>query len=187
MLALAGQCGRLGAPARDRRLGAIRLAGATPRQAVALVVAETGLAATFGTALGLALFLLARVVLDRSEMPAPAALVALVVGLPLLATAVAAILLRRVAVTPFGVVRRERRGAPRPWPALLIAPALAAVVIFEPLGVSWAARPAGCCRCWAGCSGPPVSCSEPGGCRSPPAGCCTVTPAVRPHCSRAAG
>ena len=133
VLALAGQCGRLGAPARDRRLGAIRLAGATPRQAVALVVAETGLAATFGTALGLALFLLARAVLDRSEMPAPAALVAIVIGLPLLATAVAAILLRRVAVTPFGVVRRERRGAPRPWPALLIAPALAAVVIFEPL------------------------------------------------------
>lgn len=30
VLALAGQCARLGAPARDRRLAALRLAGATP-------------------------------------------------------------------------------------------------------------------------------------------------------------
>lgn len=30
VLALAGQCARLGAPARDRRLAAFRLAGATP-------------------------------------------------------------------------------------------------------------------------------------------------------------
>ena len=35
ILALAGQCGRLGAPARDRRLAGFRLAGATPGQAIA--------------------------------------------------------------------------------------------------------------------------------------------------------
>src|SRR5690606_34331846 len=50
VLALAGQSARLGAPGRDRRLAQIRLAGATPRQAVAVAVAETGLAALAGTA-----------------------------------------------------------------------------------------------------------------------------------------
>ena len=49
VLALAGQCIRLGAPARDRRLAAIRLAGATPRQAVLIAVAETVAAGLLGS------------------------------------------------------------------------------------------------------------------------------------------
>jgi hypothetical protein len=138
VLALAGQCGRLGAPARDRRLAAIRLAGATPRQAVALVAAETGAAVTVGVIAGLALFLFGRGALDGRELPtdvlpAPWVLALLVVSLPILATAAAALLLRRVAVTPFGVVRRVRTGAPRAWPALLIVPALFSSAIVEPL------------------------------------------------------
>lgn len=43
VLALAGQCALLGAPSRDRRLSAIRLAGASPGQAVAIAATETGL------------------------------------------------------------------------------------------------------------------------------------------------
>jgi len=38
VLALAGQSARVGAPARDRRLSALRLAGATPRQVIAVAV-----------------------------------------------------------------------------------------------------------------------------------------------------
>lgn len=50
VLALAGQAARLGAPARDRRLAALRLAGATPGQVAAVGAVESGLAAALGTA-----------------------------------------------------------------------------------------------------------------------------------------
>jgi hypothetical protein len=137
VLALAGQCGRLGAPARDRRLAAIRLAGATPRQAVALVASETGVAVALGAVIALGLYLIGRAVpadasLPTDVLPHPAVLTLLVAGLPVVAAAVAALLLRRVAVTPFGVVQRTRRRAPGAWPGLLIVPALAAFVLFEP-------------------------------------------------------
>jgi hypothetical protein len=145
VLALAAQCGRLGAPARDRRLAAIRLAGATPRQVVALVTAETGVASTLGVAAGLIIYLTGRAVLDRPDaagrlalpadvLPPTGALVAITIGLPLVATAVAAVLLRRVTVTPFGVARKVRRKAPKPWPGLLIVLGMAAVAVLEPLG-----------------------------------------------------
>ena len=58
MLALAGQSVRFGSPARDRRLAAVRLAGATPGQVLGTVGVE-GLILTvtgvfFGTVAGLA-------------------------------------------------------------------------------------------------------------------------------------
>jgi hypothetical protein len=145
VLALAAQCGRLGAPARDRRLAAIRLAGATPRQVVALVVAETGVASTLGVVVGLIAYLAGRTILHRPDaagrlalptdvLPPPWALAAITAGLPLIATAVAAVLLRRVTVTPFGVARNVRRRAPKPWPGLLIVPGVAAAAVLEPLG-----------------------------------------------------
>src|SRR5699024_2471845 len=49
VLALAGQCARLGAAARDRRLAAFRLAGASPGQVTRIAVLETGLASLLGT------------------------------------------------------------------------------------------------------------------------------------------
>ena len=133
ILALAGQCGRLGAPARERRLAGFRLAGATPGQAILIAVAETGVAALLGSLAGLGAYLAGRQLLDRPDangqlalptdvLPATPALVATVVGLPLLAAAATALLMRRVTVGPFGVVRRAPRlRAPRPWPGILIA------------------------------------------------------------------
>lgn len=140
VLALAGQCARLGAPARDRRLAALRLAGATPGQVTRVAVSETGLAALLGTLAGLALHLGGRELLHRPDergllalptdvLPPVGALVAVVLGLPLVAAAATALLLRRVTTTPFGVVRRTgRRRGPRPWPGLLIGLGLAASV-----------------------------------------------------------
>ena len=131
VLALAGQCARIGAPARDRRLAAIRLAGGTPRQAVALAVVETGGAALLGVLAGVAVQLAARPLLHRPDargrlplptdvLPSPAAYVAVLLGVPLLSMLAAAVLLRRVTATPFGVRRSATRRAPRPWPAALI-------------------------------------------------------------------
>ncbi|TDC77085.1 ABC transporter permease [Streptomyces hainanensis] len=131
VLALAGQCARIGAPARDRRLAAIRLAGGTPRQAVAVAVAETGGAALLGALAGSAIQLAARELLHRPDadgrltLPTdvtvpPLGYAIIVLGVPLLAMPAAALLLRRVSVSPLGVRRRVSRPAPGPWPGVLI-------------------------------------------------------------------
>lgn len=53
-LVLVASASRLTAARRERRLAALRLAGATPAQVMAMVAAETGLAAVAGAALGVA-------------------------------------------------------------------------------------------------------------------------------------
>ncbi|MFG2040491.1 FtsX-like permease family protein [Dactylosporangium sp. NPDC048998] len=127
VFALAGQCARLGAPARDRRLAAFRLAGATPAQTVAVAAAETGVASLAGSLSGLAVYLAGHELLDRPDaegrLPLPTDVfppvwfVALaVLAIPALAALAAAVVMRRVTVGPFGVVRRVRRTrGPRPW------------------------------------------------------------------------
>jgi hypothetical protein len=139
VLALAGQCIRLGAPARDRRLAAIRLAGATPGQAVLIAVAETIVASILGAAAGFGLFLVLRKILHQpgpdgsmtlptDVFPTPVPLLAAIVTVPMLAGLIGLVLMRGVAVTPLGVVRRHRKHGPRPWPGLTIA---AGVVLFN--------------------------------------------------------
>ncbi|RCG18209.1 ABC transporter permease [Streptomyces reniochalinae] len=138
VLALAGQCARIGAPARDRRLAALRLAGATPRQCTAVVAAETGAAALLGTCAGFAGYFALRAALDRpgphgglplptDVLPHPAAQAAVLLGFPLLSALTSAFLTRRVTVGPLGVARHPRTRTPRPWPALLLALGIAAV------------------------------------------------------------
>ncbi|MEV4275972.1 FtsX-like permease family protein [Actinoplanes xinjiangensis] len=132
VLALAGQCIRLGAPARDRRLAAIRLAGATPGQAVLIAVAETIVASILGSAAGLGIYLGLRRILHEpgpggslrlptDVFPDPVPLVAALLAVPVLAGLIGLIMMRGVAVTPLGVIRRQRRRGPRPWPGLAIA------------------------------------------------------------------
>ncbi|QLQ38835.1 FtsX-like permease family protein [Micromonospora robiginosa] len=151
VLGLAGQCARLGAPGRDRRLAALRLAGATPGQVTRLAVAETGVASLLGTLAGLAVFEVGRRLLHRPDAagrlplptdvhPAPAAVAAVVLGLPLVAALAGALLLRRVTTTPFGVVRRVRTRAPWPWPGVLILVALALFAAIRPVGLWYERR-----------------------------------------------
>ena len=131
LLALAAQCIRLGTPGRDRRLAAVRLAGATPGQALLLVVAETGVAALAGSLLGGVAFGALRAALHRPDaegrlfwptdvdLPTTVWAAALVTA-PVLASVVGALLLRRVIVTPLGVVRRTVSRPPRLWPGLIV-------------------------------------------------------------------
>ncbi|WP_202917896.1 hypothetical protein [Streptomyces taklimakanensis] len=145
VLALAGQCARLGAPARDRRLAAIRLAGATPRQTTAVAAAETAVASLLGTLGGLVVYLIGHEVLHRPDaegrlrlptdvLPSAPAMAATVLGLPLLAAATAAVMLRRVTVDPLGVVRRTRsKGTPKPWPAVPLVLGVGAFFAYEGL------------------------------------------------------
>ncbi|MEU4694615.1 FtsX-like permease family protein [Actinoplanes sp. NPDC023714] len=138
-LALAGQCIRLGAPARDRRLAALRLGGATPGQAVLIAGAETAVASLLGSVAGLGIFAVLRQVLDpRSAdgrlwlpvdvVPDPVLVAVAVLLVPLLAGAIGVLLMRRVVITPLGVVRRVREKGPGPWPGVLILIGLPAFV-----------------------------------------------------------
>ncbi len=145
VLAFAAQCARLGAPARDRRLAAYRLAGATPRQAVWLAGAETGVAAVAGSAVGLVVYVVLRSLLDHPDangqllvpadvLPPLWSIVLISAGLPVLASLAAAWLMRKVIITPLGVVRRVRRDrAPRPWPGVMVAIALLIFGLYNPL------------------------------------------------------
>jgi hypothetical protein len=136
VLALAGQCVRLGAPARDRRLAAIRLAGATPGEAMLIATAETVAASLVGSVCGLGAYLVGRQLLDQRDrwgqlrlpadvLPPVAAVVPILLFVPLAAATIGALLMRRVIVTPLGVVRRVRERGPRPWPGLVLAVGLA--------------------------------------------------------------
>jgi hypothetical protein len=130
ILAFAGQCSRVGAPARDRRLAALRLAGATPTDVIRVACAESGLAAALGSLVGLVGYLAGRsfagparvgrpLTLPTDVLPPVWALVVVVLAIPVAATASAALALRKVTVSPFGVVRRARTQPPRLAPAVL--------------------------------------------------------------------
>ena len=145
VLALAGQCARLGAPARDRRLAALRLAGATPGQVTRLAVLETGVASLLGTLVGLGAYLVAREVLHRPDergrlalptdvLPSTGALAAVVLGLPVVAALATALMLRTVTTTPLGVSRKAaRERGPRPWAGLLIGLGLLSFAAVRPV------------------------------------------------------
>jgi len=159
VLTLAGQCSRLGAPARERRLAALRLAGATPGQTVAVAVAETGVAGVLGSALGLVAYLVGHRLAHRPDaqgsgtmwvgenaltsgtlalptdvLPPPWAIALICLGVPALAAGAAALTLRRVTFGPFGVVRRvSRADVPPRWPAALIVVGFALFAASQPL------------------------------------------------------
>src|SRR6185437_10112741 len=65
-------------------------------------------------------------------LPPWPALVAIVLGLPVLAVLVASLLLRKVVVSPLGVVRRTKDRPPRPWPGLLIVLGVAVYAGLSP-------------------------------------------------------
>ncbi|MFE2584283.1 FtsX-like permease family protein [Streptomyces sp. NPDC059378] len=114
VLGLLGQCARIGAVHRDRRLAALRLAGAAPAQVRRIAALETGLACLLGSVLATAGAV--PVLLHLWSAPtaltwAGFALVAPVV--PVLGAAAGALALRRVAASPLGRVRRVRPASGR--------------------------------------------------------------------------
>jgi hypothetical protein len=155
-LLLLYQAVRLGTAARDRRLAALRLAGATPGEVRRLGALEVGIPAFAGSLAGIVLYWLLRLVLggnatqdvqssfngyvstmDLRLLPtsvAPQWWEALVV---VIATTVAGVVVgarasRGVIVTPLGVSRRQSSKPPRPWGLLL----LVAAVMVVPLALA---------------------------------------------------
>lgn len=114
-MVLVASSARLTAARRERRLAAFRLAGATPRQVIAMVTAETAIAAAGGALLGWALSPLLR----QAATTVPwgggtwqasdfvlgtVPTVTMVVAVPLLVVLAAAVGLRRVLSAPLGAV-----------------------------------------------------------------------------------
>ncbi|MEV0240883.1 ABC transporter permease [Streptomyces sp. NPDC050674] len=107
VLGFLGQCARIGAVHRDRRLAGLRLAGAAPWQVRRIAALESGLACLLGSAVATVfsvLFLLR--LWDRPTVPAWAGIALVAVGVPLLGGVAGALALRRVVASPLGWVRR---------------------------------------------------------------------------------
>ncbi|MFF6912946.1 FtsX-like permease family protein [Streptomyces sp. NPDC012466] len=107
VLGFLGQCARIGAVHRDRRLAGLRLAGATPWQVRRIAALETGLACLLGSAVAtvFAVLLLLRL-WARPTALTWAGIVLVAVAVPLLGAAAGALALRRVVASPLGWVRR---------------------------------------------------------------------------------
>jgi predicted lysophospholipase L1 biosynthesis ABC-type transport system permease subunit len=122
---------RLSAATRQMRLAAVRLAGATATQVRYLAGVEAGMAALVGALAGYPVFLAARplladgVVLGRRFFPSDFAppllgVVAVLVGLPVVAVVITLVSMRRLVISPLGVSRPQRRRSIRSaWPAVL--------------------------------------------------------------------
>jgi FtsX-like permease family len=126
VLVFVGTVSRLSAASRDRRLAAIRLVGATPRQVRLMVAAETGAAATMGTAIGVLAFVLLRQpvsgfagipggVFGGDIRPPLWQALSVVVGVPVLTIAVSVLALSKVITSPLGVTRRTNQSRAGLW------------------------------------------------------------------------
>ncbi|MFC8870798.1 FtsX-like permease family protein [Streptomyces sp. NPDC057148] len=133
VLAFLGQCTRIGAVHRDRRLAGLRLAGATPWQVRRIAALETGLACLVGSAVAtvFSALLLLRLWTGPTALTWTGfALVA--VGVPALGAVAGALALRRVVASPLGWVRRVRPGTGR-GPGALFLMGLLLLVAMAPL------------------------------------------------------
>ena len=118
LVTLAGAAARLGVARRDARLSTLRLLGATPREVVALTVAETAWQGLVGAVLGIALYVALLPVCAVLPFQGTTFSVAelwvgwqglaiAVLVVPLVGAVSGAVSLRRVSVSPLGVARRE--------------------------------------------------------------------------------
>ncbi|MFY1696758.1 FtsX-like permease family protein [Solwaraspora sp. WMMA2101] len=137
-----GAAVRFGGAARDRRLAALRLAGADHRMIGRFAAGEALTGALLGLIVGAALFLIGRQITPlvqvsdlsvfAADVRPPAVLVALaVVAAPLAAVAVGLIALRGVVAEPLGVVRRATPRRRRPGWRLAVP--LAGLALLYPL------------------------------------------------------
>jgi hypothetical protein len=140
-LVLVASASRLTAARRERRLAALRLAGATPKQVTTMVAAETGIAAVVGAVVGVVaspgLHALATLVpwdggtWYANDFTLPAGIVAVIaVTVPVLVVGAAVAGLRRVVNTPLMATGGHTR-KPLSVVRLLLVPAAAALFFFS--------------------------------------------------------
>jgi hypothetical protein len=139
-LLLLDQAVRLGTANRDRRLAALRVAGATPSEVRRLGAIEVGIPVTVGAVLGIGVFAGLREVLGGQQYATMSgdfdasnfAIVPrfsgpnwwqellVVVGVAIAGTLVGWRASRSVVESPLGVTRRQQQRPPRPWGLALL-------------------------------------------------------------------
>lgn len=139
VLGFLGQCARIGAVHRYRRMAGLRLAGASPGQVRRIAAAESAIACLVSSSAGLALFLGLLALTGHTPRPvAWAGLVAVVVAVPVAAALVSALALRHVVASPLEYARRTVPSAGRRAAlGFLIAAtsiALSALLLLFPVG-----------------------------------------------------
>lgn len=146
-LVLVASAARLTAAKRERRLAALRLAGANPRQVVVMTAVETAVGAVVGSVLGVLLaqpfsHITATIPWEGGAwypgdfVPSPVVVAAVAVLAPVLVIAAAIMGLRRVVNQPLAA---EEKREVRPWRLLMIAGAMG--VFF--LGIVYAQQTGG--------------------------------------------
>ncbi|MFE2053972.1 FtsX-like permease family protein [Streptomyces sp. NPDC056465] len=117
VLGFLGQCARIGAVHRHRRMAGMRLAGASPAQVRRIAAVESGFVCLAGSTAGAAAFVALLAVVGHSPGPgAWAGFAAVVLLVPVVAALVSAFVLRNVLAAPLDHLRRtgpdpQRRGA----------------------------------------------------------------------------
>ncbi|MFI8833249.1 FtsX-like permease family protein [Streptomyces afghaniensis] len=143
VLGFLGQCARVGAVHRDRRLAGLRLAGATPWQVRRIAALETGLACLLGSAVAtVCTVLLLLRQWDRPTALAWVGITLVAVAVPVLGAASGALALRRVVASPLGWVRRVGpRGGRGPGLLFLAGVLLVGVLALLTVGTTSPAAP----------------------------------------------
>ncbi len=179
VLLLLYQAVRLGLAARERRFGALRVAGATPAEVRRLGALEVGIPSLAGGLLGVGVYALFRALLGGDPLdsislreiqqgystgltelvpvsvaPSWWQFAVVVTGIAAMGAFLGWRTSRRVALTPWGVARGAPERPPRPWGVLALA--------ASPLPVAWAVAnpypvPAGAMGEWS----PPVASALP--------------------------
>ncbi|MFF7387255.1 ABC transporter permease [Streptomyces scabiei] len=140
VLGFLGQCARVGAVHRDRRLAGLRLAGASAGQVRRIAALETGVACLVGSLLATLAFVVFLV--SRWHSPGPGTwlvIVLVALGVPVAGAVVSVLALRRVVASPLGWVRRVRPGSGR-GPIWVFLGAIGVLVLAALLAVAGTTR-----------------------------------------------
>ncbi|HEY6597380.1 MAG TPA: FtsX-like permease family protein [Asanoa sp.] len=141
VLVFVGTATRLSAARREQRFAAMRLVGATPRQISVIAAVEAATAAAVGTAAGFGLFYALRgpiAAIPFTGMPFfphdltlhPLAIALVALGVPVGAAVAAWVALRRVRISPLGIVRRVTPRPPRPYRLIPLLAGIAELAFF---------------------------------------------------------
>jgi uncharacterized membrane protein YhaH (DUF805 family) len=132
MLVLIAVAARLAADRREERFAALRLVGGTPGDIRILAAVEAVIGAFLGAVLGTVIFLLVRPAVAGAALigtqyfesdltPTLAGYTAMLAGAPAAAAIVALVSLRRVQISPLGVIRRATPKPPTFWRLIALA------------------------------------------------------------------
>jgi hypothetical protein len=136
---LIGTATRLAADRREERFAALRLVGGTPADIRSVAAVEATTSALVGTVLGIGAWLAVRPLIDGTALissyfpgsvtPTWWEFLAMLLGVPAIASVAAVVSLRRVQISPLGTARRARPRPPTHWRLATLVTGLALYLV----------------------------------------------------------